>query len=206
MKASRLVTFAVPVFSRGGIVHLAWKGEEAQQIELAVRLENNGKTYEWSIRLVREGFEFHSEEDVEETPSGSPPIRLLESERGEGWWWSGEEGERVHFKQRPTSCALAAASVDTSFPARAIAEFVNRWGFFDPNPFLLRRDWGSLESDRFDPYGRNLGETLYALSISSPETLERIRSATQSIVGLPSSIVPPRVRGPLLFCTERTRT
>ena len=191
--------FRMPVVSRGGIVHLAWKGEEAHQIELVVRLENGGKNYEWTIRLVREGFEFHAEEDVQELPPKSPPTQLLKSEKGEGWWWSGEKGERVYFKQGPTSCALAAAAVDTSFPARGIAEFVYRWGFFDPNPFLLRRDWGNLESGRFDPYGRNLGETLYTLKISSPGTLERIRSATQSILGLPSSIEPRESEGRFYF-------
>jgi predicted ATPase len=67
---------------------------------------------------------------------------------------------------------------------------VARWGFYDPNPFLLRRDWASLDSGRFDPYGRNFGETLYRLSVSSPETLERVRSATEAIIGLPSAIKP----------------
>ena len=57
----------------------------------------------------------------------------------------------------------------------------------------------TLDSGRFDPYGRNLGETLYTLMISSPETLERIRSATQSIVGLPSSIEPRESEGRFYF-------
>ena len=179
--------FRAPVFSRGGIVHLAWKGEEAQQIELTVRLEDGGKTYEWSVRLVRDGYEFYVEEHVEEAPSQSPPLRLLDAERGEGWWWSGEKGERITLKQDPTSCALAAAAADASFPARNVAEFVTRWGFFDPNPFLLRRDWASVDSGRFDPYGRNLGETLWNLS---PEALDQIVEATRSVVGLPLSIEP----------------
>ena len=51
----------------------------------------------------------------------------LDAERGEGWWWSGEKGERVTLKQDPTSCALAAAAADASFPARNVAEFVTRW-------------------------------------------------------------------------------
>ena len=45
-----------------------------------------------------------------------------------------------------------------------------------------------MDLGRFDPYGRNFGDTLYRLSISSPETLERVRSATESIAGLPSTI------------------
>ncbi len=188
--------FRAPVLSRGGIVHLAWKGEEAHRIELTVRLEDGGKIYEWSIRLVRDGYEFYVEEHVEEAPSHSPPVRLLDAERGEGWWWSGEKGERVTLKQGPTSCAIAAAAVDASFPARDVAEFVSRWGFFDPNPFLLRRDWASVDSGRFDPYGRNLGETLWNLS---PEVLDRIVEATRSIVGLPLSIENRESEGRFYF-------
>ncbi len=185
--------FRAPVFSRGGIVHLAWKGEEAQQIELVARLEEDGKTYEWTTRIVREGYEFYIDEHIEELPPQSPPVQLLKAERGEGWWWSGEsgeEGERVTLKQSPTSCALAAASADASFPARRVAEFVNRWGFFDPNPFLLRRDWVGLDSGGFDHYGRNLGETLWGLHSSSPEVLKQIVTATRNVMGLPSKIEP----------------
>src|SRR6266446_9547747 len=48
--------FRSPVFSRGGIVHLAWKGEEARQIELMICLQDDGKTYEWTIRLIKDGY------------------------------------------------------------------------------------------------------------------------------------------------------
>ena len=172
--------------SRGGIVNLAWKGEEARQVDLAVRLEDGGKTYEWSVRLVKqEGHEFYVEEHVAELHTQAPPSELLAASKGEGWWWSGAKGERVTLKQSPTSCALAAAAADASFPARNIAEFVSRWGFFDPNPFLLRRDWTGLDSVGLDPYGRNLAETLWDLS---PEVLNQVVQATDSIVGLPSNI------------------
>src|SRR5271157_5264641 len=50
--------FKQPAYSRGGIVHLAWKGEEARQIELVARFEDDGKSYEWSIRLTKEGYDF----------------------------------------------------------------------------------------------------------------------------------------------------
>src|SRR5208337_1988609 len=50
--------FIPPVRSRGGIVHLAWKGEEARQIELLACFEEDVKTYEWSVRLTKEGYEF----------------------------------------------------------------------------------------------------------------------------------------------------
>lgn len=181
--------FGPPVFSRGGIVHLAWKGEEAQKIELTVRLEDGDRTYEWGIRFTRVGYEFFVEEHVDEVPSGSPPTHLLNAYNGTGWWWSAEkEQKRVTLKQGPTACALAAAAADAAFPARGIAEFVSRWGFFDPNPFLLRRDWSNLDSAHFDPYGRNLGERLFSLHESSEETFNQIVSATQSVLGLPTSI------------------
>ena len=190
VKAVQARDFRAPVFSRGGILNLAWKGQEANQVELVVILEDKSRRFEWSARLMRQAHDFHVEEQVYETPYGSPPIQLLSAERGEGWWWSGERGERVPLKQPLSVCALAAASADASFPAREIAEFVGRWGFFDPNPFLLRRDWSLPDSVRFDTYGRNLGETLYALWTSDPHTLEKIVSATRSVVGLPSEIEP----------------
>lgn len=180
--------FRVPVNSRGGIVHLAWKGAPAQQIELALILDDDGKRYEWSIRLVKEdGPDFHVVERVVDSSPGKPPSIVLEAEKGAGWWWSGEEGRTV-LKQSPTTCALAAASADASFPARGIAECVERWGFFDPSPFLLRRDWAGLDSAKFDPYGRNLAETLYRIERYSPDVFERIVEATRSVVGLPSKI------------------
>ena len=177
--------FEGAVFSRGGILHLAWKGEQAHQIDLAVTLQDDGERIEWSVQITRQGFQFHVAERVERFPPQSPPSVLLEADRGDGWWWSGSTNERVELKQSSTACALAAASADANFPAREIANFVRRWGFFDPNPFLLRRDWSGLESSRFDHYGRNLAETLHALA---PDVRERIRSATHDIVGLPTEI------------------
>ena len=120
----------------------------------------------------------------------SPPTQLLQADRGQGWWWSSDRREQVRLKQVSTLCALTAASADASFPARSIVEFVSRWGFFDPNPFLLRRDWQGLDSGRFDPYGRNLAETLYTMKMSSPRTLDQVCSATRSVLGLPSEIEP----------------
>jgi predicted ATPase len=182
--------FRGPVFARGGILHLAWKGEEARQIQLVVHLNENGKTYEWSVRFSREGYDFIAQEEVYELLSLTPPSRthLLSADKGTGWWWSGEK--QVPLAQDPTACALAAASADASFPARGVAEFVSRWGFFDPSPFLLRKSWSGLDSSRFDPYGRNLADRLYALRESAPETFKQIVSATQSVLGLPTGIHP----------------
>ena len=182
--------FAGAVRTRGGILHLAWKGETAGATELAVEVKNGDDRFEWTLRLVRDGYDFYVEERVSRLPVGSPPVRLLEARRGSGWWWSGEEGKQVELKQAPTICALAAAAADASFPARELAEFVRRWGFFDPNPFLLRRDWSGTDFRRFDPYGRNLAETLYALRQSEPATFERIVHATRDVLGLPTEIEP----------------
>ena len=179
--------FSIPLFARGGILNLPWKGEEAQRVELKVSLKGASATYEWSVALVRDGYDFHVEERLDDI-SGGPPTQLLDAKAGEGWWWSGEKGERVTLKQGPTSCALTAAAADASFKARNVAEFVSRWGFFDPSPFLLRRDWSNMDASRFDHYGRNLGERLHRLSSSSPDILERIVTATQTILGLPLRI------------------
>ena len=180
--------FAAPVFARGGIINLAWKGEQAHQIDLAVTLEGGEESTEWSIQITRQGHHFHVRERVARLASQSLPVVLLQADGGTGWWCSNTTIERVEMKQPATVCALAAAAADASFPAREIADFVRRWGFFDPNPFLLRRDWNGLDSSRLDHYGRNLGETLHALASSSPEVVDRIRSATQNIVGLPAGI------------------
>ncbi|MCE2485292.1 MAG: AAA family ATPase [Desulfurellaceae bacterium] len=184
-------TFEGPLFSRGGILNLAWKGEQANQIDLTLTLkdDDNEETLEWAVQLSRKSYPFHVWEQVRQMSEKNPPQTLLEAESGKGWWWS-EDRRRVKLQQSPTSCALTAAAADASFPARTIADFVRRWGFFDPNPFLLRRDWTGLDSGRFDHYGRNLGETLYALYNSSPDTLEKIRSATEDILGLPERINP----------------
>lgn len=180
--------FHPPMFARGGIIHLAWKGEEAQRTDLTATVTDGEAIYTWFVSFIRHGYEFRVEERLSSQRSPEqPPASLLEARNGVGWWWSGEQ-KRVDLKQEPTACALAAAAVDASFEGRAVAEFVRRWGFFDPSPFLLRRDWTSLGSSRFDPYGRNLAETLHTLQTSSPQIFEDIVAATQSVLGLPSSI------------------
>ena len=181
--------FEAPVASRGGFLNLSWKGEEAHQIDLAVTLQNGDDRVEWSVQITRQGYQFHVKERVQRLLPQSPPAVLLEADGGAGWWWSSNTDiTRVEMKQPSTACALASASADANFPARGIADFVRRWGFFDPNPFLLRRDWTGLESSRFDHYGRNLGETLHELASTDPELMERIRAATKAIVGLPKEI------------------
>ena len=188
----RLREFKTPVSRRDGMIHLAWKGEAASRIQLAVTLEDGDRSYEWLVRLVKaDSYGFNVEEEVSLKHPKQEPIRLLESRNGSGWWLSGEEyGAKLELKQDTMACALAVASANVSFQARDVVEFVGRWGFFDPNPFLLRNDWKSVEPGRFDPYGRNLGETLYKLRQSSPTAFKKVVAATRAIIGLPEQIEP----------------
>ena len=192
--------FQTPVFHRGGMIHLAWKGDVVNRIQLVVRLEDEDRAYEWLVRLVKMGsYGFYVEEEVSAMRPQEPPVKILDSRQGDGWWWSGEKGERIMLKQAGMTCALAAAAADASFPARDVAEFVGRWEFLDPSPFLLRRDWTTVESGRLDPYGRNLAETLHTLHESSPEILNKIVTATRAVVGLPSEIETREAEGRFYF-------
>lgn len=187
--------FRLPVSSRGGIVHLAWKGEEARQIKLTVVVQEDNREFEWSVELIRDRSSFYVQEDLYEMPG----THLLRSENGRGWWLGKKEDshgkmERVALAQGPTACALAAAAANESFPARSVAQFVSRWGFFDPNPFVLRRGWSGFDSSRFDYVGRNLAERLYAIRESRSQTFDEIVSATQSVLGLPTAIALRKAR------------
>lgn len=186
-EAIRTRSFRVPAYARGGILNMAWKGREAEEIEFTVAIGGD-RRFEWEVRLTRIGHQdFTVVERVRETTEGSPPTQLLESDRGRGWWWSGEESKGVDLLQDQTNCALASASADASFPAREVAEFIARWGFFDPSPFLLRRDWNLPDADSLDVYGRNLAETLYDLP--NPELI-KVVDATRSVVGMPTRVEP----------------
>ena len=197
--------FRGPVSSRGGVIHLAWKGTEAQRVKLVVRIHDSGGDYEWSAQLTPKDYDFQVDEKITRVSTNSPPETLLESNAGEGWWWSDNEKKQVKLKQDSTACALAAAAADASFPARRVAEYVGHWGFFDPNPFLLRRDWSGFDPDRLDRldhYGRNLGETLYAIQKSRPEVLKQIVEATKSFLGLPMGIEPRETEGRFYFLQD----
>ena len=185
-EAVRARSFRAPAYSRGGILNMAWKGQDASQVEFTVVVEAT-KRFEWVVRLSRDGQDFNVIENIREITPGNPPVQLLVSDKGEGWWWSGEEGKGVDLLQEPTICALAAAAADASFPAREVAEFIGKWGFFDPSPFLLRRDWNLPDAESLDVYGRNLGDTLFNLSDAE---LDKVVEATRSIVGLPTRIEP----------------
>lgn len=182
--------FAPAASFRGGIVHLAWKGEAASEVQLSATFDDGGRTYTWRVILerVRHDFSVHETVHAHDVHQTSAPQQLLESRGGKGWWWSSGAQKKVKLSIDPTACALSAASVDESFPARGLTSFVREWGFFDPSPPLLRGASSSSESDRLDPNGKNLAARLQAIQKADPALFERIITATRSVLGVPSSI------------------
>ncbi len=187
-EAVRDKDFAEAVYARGGVVHLAWKGEYASNILLSARFEHDGHRFEWSLSLEKQGHGFSTHERVAEILADAPPQKteLLVSNAGTGWWWSGQT--RVQLDQAATGCALSAAAADASFPARHIADFVRGWGFFDPSPVFLRRATSGRDVSRLEAYGANLAGRLFAIREASPETFQEIVEATRSVLGVPEAL------------------
>lgn len=180
--------FQFAVSSRGGFVHLACKASEAREVRLVTTFRDDDQAFEWSVVLSRREFDFRVREEVSVLREGQPPQQLLKrTEDGVGWWWSGSEG-KVQLRERPEGSALAAAAADASFPARAVADFVRGWGFFDPNPGALRRASTESDSSALAGYGQNLAARLHTLMRTDRERFERIRSATRDILGVPEEI------------------
>jgi predicted ATPase len=180
--------FAPAVAARGGVVHLAWKGEAAQNVELVTEFSGDGLAFTWEVALARRPQGFELREKLESSSGSGPPQLILEARQGEGWWWSGETKARVKLAALPTACALAAASANQAFPGRPIADFVRSWGFFDPSPALLRRASPGEETDRLDFAGRNLASRLNSLRTSRSEVFGRILQAARDILGVPETI------------------
>jgi predicted ATPase len=181
--------FTDVVAARGGIIHLAWKGETASEVTLRTTFADAEREVTWNVTLERKGtgYTFRVRETVYEERPGRPPNQLLDCKDGSGWWWSGE-GRKVPLKLAPTACAFAAAAADASFPAGNVAEFVQGWGFYDPSPALLRRASNSENATRLEAFGRNLAARLYTLRQQNPGAFERIVSATRSVLGVPEAI------------------
>ena len=190
--------FREAVNSRGRMIHLAWKGENADRIALKAKFQDGEDRYEWSVELDRKPYDFSIREEVLLWHLNEPPAQLLSANEGSGWWYS-TKAPTVRFRQPETTCGLSIASADEAFPARHIAEFISGWGFFDPNPFSLRHGGLVAESDRLDPYGRNLAERLYQLKESSPEIFKAVASATKSVLGLPTNLEPRESEGRYYF-------
>jgi predicted ATPase len=185
--AVRAGDFDLAVRDRGGLVHLAWKGEKAQTVELAASVRVAGSVFRWTVRLALAGASFSVEEDVHEQPvEGGPPRQWLHASAGAGFWWS-KQGE-VSLAIRPTGCALAAAAADEAFPARALAQFVSSWGFFDPSSESLRMAAVTTDSARLARSGRNLAARLNALRESGSPAYDRILTAARAVLGLPDEL------------------
>jgi predicted ATPase len=190
----RTKEFAHAVRTRGDFNQVVWKGGLQNRIELTtIFVDDEGTRYSWIVALSKyllHGFTLH-ERMFKLGDDDDSSTQILESRNGKVWWWSTQaKNNRVSLKLSPASCALASACADESFPAHRVAEFVERWGFFDPSPPLLRRAAETTEGDRLDPYGANLAARLYAIKNApdGDETLNRIVTATRHVLGVPQSI------------------
>lgn len=185
----RAKDFTECVSARGGILHLAWKGQAASEIQLVTTFEDGARRYEWTVRLQRSGLGFEVREQLDELRDSGPSSRLLEAEGGKVWWWSNQANAKLNMALAPTACALAVASADHSFPAHHVAAFVERWGFFDPSPPILRRaSRGEDDSFQLDPSGRGLAARLYTLKNTKPDIFGKILAATRAVLGVPEAI------------------
>ncbi len=179
-------TFAGAVRQRGGILHLAWKGQPADEVTFELTFAHEVRRIVWEVQLVRDRYEFYVKEKVYEIVSGVGRVHRLEADEGVGWWSSADR-DRVELELRDAmGCALAAAADDRSFPVREIEILVRSWGVFDPNPWLLRRS--SEDPSALGPYGENLAARLRSVHDAQPQAYKRILEATRSILGVPDSI------------------
>lgn len=190
----RAKEFWFAVAARGGLSHLAWKDGIPDPIKLtATFVDDDGCRYSWAVDLIPEMQRFGLHEQMFKFDREGSSTHIMESQGGKVWWWSAQaKNNRVSLKLSSASCALAAAGADESFPARRVAEFVERWGFFDPSPPLLRRAAETTAGDRLDTHGGNLAARLYAIrnSHNGERILTRIVTATRHILGVPESIDP----------------
>ena len=194
----QLRDFRETVNARGEFSNLVWRGEDTNRIDMSLQFQDGGDKYDWFITLLEEGQEFSVREEVFRLTLDSRRLQLLSSDRGSGWWRSGEE-QQVQLQQQPTACALASASADANFPGRRIADFVAQWGFFDPSPYVLRQERAGAASRRLDAFGRNLAERLFQLKESAPEAFSRIVSGTRGFLGIPTALNPQESEGSYYF-------
>jgi predicted ATPase len=164
-------------------------------VQLRERLpyyEEEQRQYHWSVSFQRLPHGFEVRERLYELHEGQPPGQLLEASGGKGWWWSAQaKDNQVRIALAPTACVLAAACADESFPARRLGEFIQRWGFFDPSPPLLRRASNISDAERLDASGRNLAARLYVLQQETPnggELIKRIVQAVRRVLGVPEQL------------------
>ncbi|MFZ0886952.1 MAG: AAA family ATPase [Candidatus Binataceae bacterium] len=182
--------FVAPVRRRGGMNHLAWKGEVAHEILLETTFSIDGGKIAWLVQLQKMGFDFAvQEETVSRQFENHPSEELLKVKNGRGSWWSDSKATTVRVNTTPTACTMAAAAADDGFPARLIADTISKWTSFDPVPELIRRGWTvSEEGLGLDQFGRKLPAILYQLQANDKPAFDRVLAATRSILGVPEAI------------------
>lgn len=189
----RAKDFIESIESRGGCKDLGWRGE-GFPIEITLEttfLDDIGARYSWTVTFYGDAMTFSVVEEMFKLNDDTSTTKILEFRRGKVWWTSTQaRNDRVTLKLHHTSCALAIACTDESFPARHVAEFVSRWGFFDPSPPLLRGAAHITEADKLDPYGANLAARLYTIknAPAGEQTLNRIVTATRHVLGVPEEL------------------
>jgi predicted ATPase len=182
--------FGPAIAQRGGIVHLAWKGDVAHDVSLETQYQLDENTrFKWSVRLRR--VQHHAvavAERVEQIKAGKITT-LLEAEEGK-ITWSSPQAKHGKLKSTlgPTACGLASAASDENFPARDLALFVGRWSFFDPSPVSLRRAAHVDDDAQLSVSGSNLAARLYALEQANDGRYARILKATQRVLGVPDKL------------------
>ncbi len=193
---------------RGGLLHLAWKGQDASRVRLETDFDVEGTLFRWRVTLqvTKTGDPpFELSEEVEHIPAGQPPRTVLRADRGVGWWWSEKAAKQIELAVQPGACALSAASSDASFSARAVAEAVRRWGFFDPSPPHLRRASRLADDERLDVSGANLAARLYWLKEHAPSKFEAIVAAVDDVLGIPFALsfhTPDEEGGPIYLMQQ----
>jgi predicted ATPase len=171
-------------------VHLAWKGDFAQAVTIETQYQHDKNTrFKWSVRLKRAQHTASLTERVEQINQTGRVTTLLEAENGKIWWISPQaKNGKLKSMLGPTACGLGNAASDENFPARALAQFVGRWSFFDPSPAYLRRAAAVEDDQQLSPSGSNLAARLYALKEAGDGRFERILRATQRVLGVPDKI------------------
>lgn len=173
---------------RGGILHLAWKGEEASDIDIETVFTHEGSKLVWKVALTRRPKGFSVKEHLTREPQGGgAPRTLLQCSEGKGFWWS-EKEERFPIELSATSCALGEVLGQQLFPGRNVAAFVESWEFLDPDTQSLRRASRRHGSNGLAADGSNLAARLMHLKENEEERFKRIIKATKSILGLPREI------------------
>jgi predicted ATPase len=182
--------FGQAITQRGGIVHLAWKGEVAHDVSLETQYQRDENTrFTWSVRLRRVQHSVVVTERVVQVDEAGKRTPVLEADEGNIWWSSPQaKNGKLKSTHGATACGLASAVSDVDFPARDLAQFVARWSFFDPTPASIRRAAHVDDDAQLSASGSNLAARLYGLEQAGDGRFERILRATQRVLGVPDKI------------------